>query len=96
VHIVSAVGSSHRARRADAAAGTERVLGGLRAMARAARVKVAVHPVASDPADAITQVAADERADLIVVGSKASRGTRQLSSVPKAVMDRASCAVMVV
>ena len=64
-------------------------------MAALEAVRVETHPVASDPADAITRVATEEDADLIVVGSKAAHGTRQLSSVPKAVMDRAACAVLV-
>jgi nucleotide-binding universal stress UspA family protein len=37
-----------------------------------------------------------EDAHLIVVGTRNERGARQLSSVPKAVMDRAACAVLVV
>jgi nucleotide-binding universal stress UspA family protein len=45
--------------------------------------------------DAITRVAHEEEADLIVVGSKAARSAREPSSVPKAVMDRAARAVLV-
>jgi nucleotide-binding universal stress UspA family protein len=61
-----------------------------------ASVRVTTHPVLSDPVDAITRVAEQEHADLIVVGSKCSHGSRHLSPVPKAVMDRASCAVLIV
>jgi nucleotide-binding universal stress UspA family protein len=68
----------------------------LRAMATEAHVQVATHPVSAEPAEAITRVALQEDADLIVVGAKNDRGTRQLSSVPKAVMDKAACAVLVV
>ena len=68
----------------------------LREMAALEYVRVETHPVASDPADAITRVANEEDADLIVVGSRAAHGIRQLSSVPKAVLDRAACAVLVV
>ena len=50
----------------------------------------------SDPVEAITRVAAEEAADLIVVGSQADHGSRRLSSVPQAVMDRVECAVLVV
>jgi nucleotide-binding universal stress UspA family protein len=105
LHIVSALGSSRSAQPLqpaelrDTGAGaseTDILLGQLRAMADRAQVKVATHPVLAEPAEAITRVAAQEHADLIVVGSKADHGTRHLSSVPKAVMDRAACAVMVV
>ena len=65
-------------------------------MALSESVPVETHPVSSDPAEAITRVATEENADLIVVGSKAARGARQLSDVPKAVMDRADCAILVV
>jgi nucleotide-binding universal stress UspA family protein len=72
------------------------LLGQLRAMADHAHVLVATHPVPAEPAQAITQVALQEDADLIVVGTRHQRGTRELSSVPKAVMDKAACAVLVV
>ncbi len=75
---------------------TERLMTELREMAALEYVRVETHPVASDPADAITRVANEEDADLIVVGSRAAHGIRQLSSVPKAVLDRAACAVLVV
>jgi nucleotide-binding universal stress UspA family protein len=60
------------------------MLGQLRAMANDAHVQVATHPVSAEPADAITRVALQENADLIVVGTRNERGARQLSSVPKA------------
>jgi nucleotide-binding universal stress UspA family protein len=75
---------------------TERLMTELRQMAALESVRVETHPVASKPAEAITRVAAEEGADLIVVGSRTDHGTRHLSSVPKAVMDRAACAVLVV
>jgi nucleotide-binding universal stress UspA family protein len=66
-------------------------------MAAQASVRVQLHPLDTAPAEAITTVASEEGADLIVVGSKHERGgTRQLSPVPRAVMDAAPCAVMVV
>ena len=68
----------------------------LREMAMSESVRVQTHPARSDPAEAITRVAAEENADLIVVGSKVSNGTRQLAHVPRAVMDRAACPVLVV
>jgi nucleotide-binding universal stress UspA family protein len=81
----------------DAGAGaTDWFLAQVCSNARAEGITVTPHPVSADPAEAITRVAADERADLIVVGSGAAHGSRHLSSVPKAVMDRAACAVLVV
>src|ERR1700722_9344883 len=41
----------------------------LREMAMSESVRVQTHPARSDPAEAITRVAAEENADLIVVGS---------------------------
>lgn len=72
------------------------MLGQLRALATGAQVRVATHPISAKPAEAITRVALQEHADLIVVGTKNDRGSRQLSSVPRAVMDKAACAVLVV
>jgi len=74
----------------------DRLFGRLRALADEAHVRVAVHPVAAGPVEALTRVASEERADLIVVGSTAAHGARRLSSVPQEVMDTAACAVMVV
>ena len=78
------------------AGGTDWFLAQVCSNARAEGITVTTHPVLADPAEAITRVAAAEQADLIVVGSGAAHGTRHLSSVPKAVMDRAACAVLVV
>jgi nucleotide-binding universal stress UspA family protein len=61
-----------------------------------AQVDVATHPVLDDPAGAIARVAADEGADLVVVGSGSAHGARRLAPVPKAVMDHVGCAVLVV
>jgi nucleotide-binding universal stress UspA family protein len=76
--------------------GPDWLLGQLRARAAEAHVEVAAHPVRAAPADAIALVAEEEHADLVVVGTGSSHGTRQLSHVPKAVMDRVPCAVLVV
>jgi nucleotide-binding universal stress UspA family protein len=73
----------------------EAFLDSFRTMAARESVRVEMHPVASDPVEAITRVAAEEDADLIVVGSNGA-GARHLSSVPKGVMDTAGCAVLVV
>ena len=105
LHIVTTLGR-RRARRSgvpgeqrpsgSAAGPNGPFLAKLREMAAKESVRVQAHPAFSDPAEAITRVAAEEDADLIVVGSKASSGTRRLSNVPKAVMDRALCPVLVV
>jgi nucleotide-binding universal stress UspA family protein len=76
--------------------GPDWLLGQLRARAEAAHVEVASHPVRAQPAEAIALVAAEEHADLVVVGTGSSHGARHLSRVPKAVMDRVPCAVLVV
>lgn len=81
----------------DAGAGkADWVLSRARAQAGEAQVRVTTHPVLADPAVAITKVAADEQADLIVVGCGHHGDERQLSGVDQAVMDRAGCAVLVV
>jgi nucleotide-binding universal stress UspA family protein len=72
------------------------LLNKLKMEADRASIRVATHSVLADPVEAITRVAAQEHADLIVVGSKNSHGTRHLSSVPLSVVDRATCAVLVV
>jgi nucleotide-binding universal stress UspA family protein len=81
----------------DAGAGQgDWVLSQARAHADEAQVRVTTHPVLADPVEAITKVAADERADLIVVGCGHHGDDRQLSGIDQAVMDRAGCAVLVV
>jgi nucleotide-binding universal stress UspA family protein len=74
----------------------EALLAKLRLMASDAPVRVRTHPVQSDPVEAITRVATEEGADLIVVGSRSNHGSRRLSGVPQGVMDRVECAVLVV
>ena len=68
----------------------------LRARAETAHVPVRTHAVLAPAAEAITKVVAEEGADLVVVGTGQGHGTRQLTEVPKAVMDGVSCAVLVV
>ena len=75
---------------------TEWLLGQLKRRGADANVRLAAHSVWAKPAEAIVRVAAEEHADLVVVGSGSSRGARRLSPVPKAVLDSASCAVLVV
>jgi nucleotide-binding universal stress UspA family protein len=105
LHVVSAVPSRAEAppdlpeefRYTHLGAGTiDWLHGRLRATAEQEHLHVETHPVLADPVDAITRVAAEEEADLIIVGSADHHGTRRLTGVPKGVMDRASCAVLVV
>jgi nucleotide-binding universal stress UspA family protein len=86
VHIVTAFGGEPEAGQ----------LAHLRSLASGTPVRVRTHPIRSDPVDAITRVAAEEGADLVVVGTQRANGSRRLSSVPEGVMDRVECAVLVV
>ena len=74
------------------------VLDAAAATARAAGVEVRTHPVEADPADAILDVAAQIKADLIVVGNKGMTGARRylLGSVPNNVSHHAPCSVIIV
>jgi nucleotide-binding universal stress UspA family protein len=78
------------------AGATDWLLMKLKKEAADAGVDVATHSVLDDPAGAIARVAADEGADLVVVGSGSAHGARRLAQVPKAVMDHVGCAVLVV
>jgi nucleotide-binding universal stress UspA family protein len=51
-----------------------------------------------DPADAILHVADDQKADLIMVGSKGMQGAKRflLGSVPDKISHHASCSVLIV
>ena len=71
-------------------------LGELKAKASRASIAVVVHPVLSGAVDALTKVARDEQADLIVVGAKVAHGPGHLGNVPRALMEAAPCAVLVV
>lgn len=65
-------------------------------MAARESVQLRTYPLTSEPADEIAKVASAEGADLIVVGSRAAEGGRRLSAVPRELMDKAECAVLVV
>ena len=86
VHIVAAFGEEP----------VEALLAEFRTLASETARRVHTHPVRSDPVEAIIRVAAEEGADLIVVGSQDAGGSRRLSTVPRGVMDRVECAVLVV
>jgi nucleotide-binding universal stress UspA family protein len=71
----------------DAAAATVRISG----------VDVKSHTVTGDPAGALIEVAEQENAGLIVVGSCGMHGVKRvLGSVPNKVAHRARCNVMIV
>jgi nucleotide-binding universal stress UspA family protein len=65
---------------------------------RDAGVDVATHAREGDPADAILDVAEEEKADLIVVGNKGMTGAKRflLGSVPNKVSHHAPCSVMII
>jgi nucleotide-binding universal stress UspA family protein len=64
--------------------------------ARAAAIPVTTHSVLADPVEALTRVAAQEQADLIVVGADQSHGTRHRHPVTDGIVRQAGCAVLVV
>ncbi len=59
---------------------------------------VEVHAREGDAADALLDVAEEEKADLVVVGNKGMSGTRRflLGSVPNKVSHHAPCSVLIV
>ena len=60
--------------------------------------KVELHAREGDPADAILDVAEEQKADLIVVGNKGMSGAKRflLGSVPNKVSHHAPCSVLIV
>jgi len=75
---------------------TESLLAEFERLATRESVRVQAHPLFSDPVEGITKVAVAEDADLIVVGSGPPSRSRRVTAVPRAVMDLANCAVLVV
>jgi len=74
----------------------ESVLADLASRARSSGVEVQTHQKDGDPADAICEVAAQAKADVIVVGNKGMTGVRRvLGSVPNSVAHQAPCAVLI-
>ncbi len=105
LHVVSALAAKEgpapempaEFRYTDAGAGSaDWVLSQARVEADRAHVEVTTHPVLADPAVAIAKVAAEQQADLIVVGCGQDHGDRRLSGVDRAVLDGAGCAVLLV
>lgn len=75
----------------------DRLLEQLASMARSAALDPIVHAAAGEPAHALTSIASQEDADLIVVGNKGMKGVRRaLGSVPNDVAHHASCSVLIV
>ncbi len=66
--------------------------------AHAAGIEAECYARRGDPAEAILDVAAEQGAGLIVVGSKGMHGTRRflLGSVPDKISHHASCSVLIV
>ena len=61
-------------------------------------VEAQTYPREGDPADAILDVAEEERAELIIVGNKGMTGAKRflLGSVPNKVSHHAPCSVMII
>jgi nucleotide-binding universal stress UspA family protein len=76
----------------------ENILARAGRLAEAAGVEYDSHDCEADPADAILDVAADQKADLIVLGDRGLRGVTRflLGSVSDRVTRHAPCSVMVV
>jgi nucleotide-binding universal stress UspA family protein len=74
------------------------VLGVVADAARKAGVDVRTHACRGDAADAILDVAEQQRAGLIVVGSKGMTGAKRflLGSVPNKISHHAPCSVLIV
>jgi nucleotide-binding universal stress UspA family protein len=74
------------------------VLDGVTGTARAMDVEVDCYARPGDPAEAILDVAGEQRADLIVVGSKGMHGSQRflLGSVPDKISHHAPCSVLIV
>jgi nucleotide-binding universal stress UspA family protein len=66
--------------------------------ARRAKVEVVTHPREGEPADAILDVAEENKADLIIVGNKGMTGARRflLGSVPNKISHHSPCDVWIV
>jgi nucleotide-binding universal stress UspA family protein len=74
------------------------ILEGAAAEGKKEGVEVITHPREGDPADAILDVAEENKADLIVVGNKGMTGAKRflLGSVPNKISHHAPCDVLIV
>lgn len=92
LHLVSCFDATEMAERPV----EQHLQGLLDALAESADGKVITHVIPKDPVDTILEVAERCDADLIVVGDKGMHGARRVrSSVPKAIAQHASCAVLI-
>lgn len=104
LHVVSAYEPLRGARVEGAQVGTvlpdtdvQTVVEQAAAAARMNGVRVNAHAVTGDPADALLEIADQEKADLIVVGSCGMHGMmRVLGSVPNKISHQARCSVLIV
>jgi nucleotide-binding universal stress UspA family protein len=76
----------------------EAALSGAAESMRETGVEVLTYARQGDPADAILDVAEEQKADLIVVGNKGMTGAKRflLGSVPNKVSHHAPCTVMII
>jgi nucleotide-binding universal stress UspA family protein len=67
-------------------------------IARAAGVSVNTYARQGDPADAILDVAEEQKSDLVIIGNKGMTGAKRflLGSVPDKVSHHAPCSVLIV
>ena len=74
------------------------VLDSAASVLKGAGIAVETYPREGDPADAILDVAEEQKADLIVVGNKGMTGAKRflLGSVPNKVSHHAPCAVLII
>ena len=73
-------------------------LEGAAEIAKEAGVEVEIHARQGDPADAILDVAEEQKSDLIIVGNKGMTGAKRflLGSVPNKVSHHAPCSVLII
>ncbi len=75
----------------------ERIVARSRDRLASAGVDAKAHVCSGDPAQALISVAADQDADMIVVGNRGMNGARRvLGSVPNKVSHNAKCGVLIV
>ncbi len=75
----------------------ERIVARSRDRLASAGVDAEAHVCSGDPAQALISVAADQDADMIVVGNRGMNGARRvLGSVPNKVSHNAKCGVLIV
>ena len=82
---------------ADVRSEAERIVNRSRERLESNGVQAQAHVCSGDPAQALMSVAADEDAEMIVVGNRGMSGAkRMLGSVPNTVSHHATCGVLIV